>query len=395
MGHEGIIYAAALSLVSSPARFDLWGMIGDHSPREIYDRAGGIAALTTQSYISSVYSGAPLEAAQRIIETSGKKGYRGMSLWDRDYPPLLKEIHRPPLVLYLRGKINSGKKAAIVGTRMADMKSASITRRLSGELASAGYTIVSGMAIGIDREAHIGALDRGGGTVGILANGIDIVYPASNRDLYRRIETSEKSALLSEYPPGILAGKWTFVRRNRIISGLSLGTVVVKAGDRSGAMITARYALEQNRDVFACPGHSFDRGYAGCHRLLLNGAVPVHTTGDIMEGLEEFSPPGRGLTGCENQMDLFPRGGDGKSTAGKGPSTGAVRPSALSPVRDGLETELSDIEREVLGSIIAGMEIDVIVRNSGRSPAEVNRAVVSLELSGLIQRNGNYLSPAV
>ena len=181
---------------------------------------------------------------------------------------------------------------AVVGTRKSDPKSALIARRISHDLSSQGFTVVSGMAVGIDREAHLGALDAGGKTVGVLANGIDIIYPWPNRDLYQAHRSTPGSALVSEYPPGIyVAGQWTFVRRNRIISGLCAGTVVVKAGERSGALITARHAVEQNREVFACAGNSFDEEYAGCHRLVRSGAVLVSSSQDILAELDADPAP--------------------------------------------------------------------------------------------------------
>ena len=260
---------------------------------------------------------------------------------------------------------------AVVGTRRADPRSASNARRIARELAVRGYAVVSGMAVGIDREAHLGALDEGGQTVGVLANGIDIVYPWPNRDLYHMIESSPGSALVSEYPPGILAGKWTFVRRNRIISGLCAGTVVVKAGERSGALITARHAMEQNREVFACTGDSFDEEYAGCHRLIRSGAVLVTKPDDIFEELSRYAGTVR--------MPL-PRGGD--NSVGKR--------QAPEPAEEPGDTTLAGRVLRLLGS--GGLDIDSITREMAASPAEVNEAVVMLELDGRITRSGNIIS---
>ncbi len=255
---------------------------------------------------------------------------------------------------------------AVVGTRKADPAARDTARRLAVELADSGFTVVSGMAVGVDRSAHEGALSAGGPTVGVLANGIDIFYPAMNSDLYRMILSDGRSALVSEYPPGIMAGKWTFARRNRIISGLSLGTVVVKAGLKSGALITARYALEQNREVFACPGAAFDEGYFGCHGLIREGAQIVSSTEDI---IGQFSAV---------TVDT------------EHPRTPAARTAVQRIDEGGMpEAPLGPLERELLAMLgRKTAEIDELVRESGRDAAAVNEALVLLEISGKISRTG-------
>ena len=173
---------------------------------------------------------------------------------DRLYPPLLAQLHDPPPCLHVRGAVEllSEPAVAIVGARSCSSYGAQIAREVAREVALAGVVVVSGMARGIDGEAHPGALAAGGQTVAVLGCGIDRDYPRSHADLARRI--CERGAVVSEYPPGVEPAPWRFPARNRIIAGLCLATVVVEARERSGALITADFAMELGRDVFAVPG---------------------------------------------------------------------------------------------------------------------------------------------
>ncbi|OHD64831.1 MAG: DNA protecting protein DprA [Spirochaetes bacterium RBG_13_51_14] len=369
LNDEERMHAVAVSILSCPGGNSVWGMLDSCMPREIYRRVSAAGQPAVQRYIAEFYPLSPLAAARKIIDKAGRQSIRILTWWDSDYPALLREIQWPPLVLYVKGSLPSGCAVAVVGTRKSDSRSSAVARRIGGDLAARGYAVVSGMAVGIDREAHLGALDNAGATVGVLANGIDIAYPLPNRDLYRRIEAAAGSALISEYPPGIYAGKWTFVRRNRIISGLCVGTVVVKAGGRSGALITARHSLEQNREVFACAGNSFDDEYAGCHRLIRNGAVLVSRTDDIIAELSRFVV-----------ARPLPAGDDDSR----------VR----APVRScGFDHDPDTLPGRILQMLsMRGYDLDALVRAVAASPGEVNEAVVELELEGRILRNGNTLS---
>jgi len=367
------LHAVAISVVSSPCLHDVWKMISFSAPSAIFTKISDRRSLTTQEYLIESYSASPLEAAEKIMERAASKSIKVLTYWDETYPPLLREIQQPPLVLYVRGRIDAASAVAVVGTRKSDPRSAANARRIAADLASAGITVVSGMAVGIDREAHWGALDAGGRTVGVLANGIDVVYPAANRDLYHRIESAPGSGFVSEYPPGIRGGKWAFSRRNRIISGMCAGTVVVKAGIRSGALITARHAADQNREVFACPGNSFDEEYAGCHELIRSGAVLVSCTGDILSELS---------ASC---------GFAGVSCAQNGPMVEEYAHAPGEP--DGDRYPDDSLEGRIL-MLVSGRnyDIDSIIRMVSASPAEVNEAVISLELCGRIMRNGNMIA---
>lgn len=205
-----------------------------------------------------------------------------------DYPEILKEISGAPKQLYIRGKLpdNHIMNFAIVGTRAASEYGKTLAFKIARELAELGFNIVSGLALGIDTESHLGALEGGGKTIAVVGSAIDnnSIYPASNLKLVRRIVASG-GAVISEYAPGTKSEMWFFPARNRIISGLSRGVLVVEAPEKSGALITARLALEQNRDVFAIPGSIFSKNSAGANFLIKNGARVVTSVDDILEEL--------------------------------------------------------------------------------------------------------------
>jgi DNA processing protein len=207
------------------------------------------------------------------------------------YPPLLAAIHDPPRRLYLRGdgsiEMLSRPAAAVVGTRSCSSYGAQVARRLGRELAAAGVTVVSGLARGIDAEAHRGALEAGGPTVAVLGCGIDRDYPRSNASLARRV--AEVGLLVSEYEPGVEPAPWRFPARNRIIAGLAAATVIVEARAKSGALITADFALEDGREVFAVPGEITSALSRGTNELLRLGAAPLVEANDVLAalGLEE------------------------------------------------------------------------------------------------------------
>ena len=377
---EDQLYAIALSVISSPSSKRLWDKIHLLKPSEIYRRLSINCNLKTQHYLTKKYSYDPVIAAKQIFEESESKSIKIIDYWDNKYPELLKEIYSPPLVIYWEGDIISNKMVAIVGTRKSDKRSENITEKIASDLSCSGYTIVSGMAIGIDRMAHLAALENNMSTIGVLANGIDLEYPSANRDVYKKIRSSKCSALLSEYPPGILAGRWTFVRRNRIISGLSMGTVIIKAGQKSGALITARYALEQNREVFVCPGNSFDESYEGCNNLIKNGAVLVSCTNDILDELPDFSVKSITSTNDPKPLVLF------------SDNTNNYRDIEIS---DNFLLDKNSAEQILFDSLTSCEdEIDSIIRKLDFTTNEINEAIMSLELSGKIIRNGNLISKA-
>ena len=202
-----------------------------------------------------------------------------------EFPELLRQIHDPPCALYLRGvgevDLLARPAVAIVGARACSPYGAQVARMLGRELAAVGLVVVSGLARGVDSEAHRGALEADGATVAVLGCGIDRDYPAAHADLARRI--CERGLVVSEYEPGVEPAPWRFPARNRIIAGLAAATVIVEARERSGALITADFALEDGREVFAVPGEITASLAAGTNRLLWQGATPLTSATDVLE----------------------------------------------------------------------------------------------------------------
>ena len=259
------------------------------------------------------------------------------------YPPHLAELHDPPARLFLRGRpaeLLARPAVAIVGARSCSSYGAQVARGLARELAAVGVVVVSGLARGIDGEAHRGALAGGGITVAVLGCGIDRDYPRSHAELARRI--AEEGLVVSEYPPGVEPAPWRFPARNRIIAGLARATVVVEARERSGALITADFALELGRDVFAVPGEITAALSAGTNDLLRQGAAPLLSADDILGALGlERAPP--------------------------------ARAASLSPAAQAVTAVLRD----------GAQGTDELVRAVGLGSAEVAAALVELELAGL------------
>ncbi len=216
-----------------------------------------------------------------------------------EYPDALRHISHPPFGIYLRGaalaaavrkKSAKGSMLAVVGTRRASTEGKTVARRFARELAASGFTIASGLAFGIDAAAHEGALDAGGATVAVLAGGLDDIYPRSHHTLAQRI-IKNGGTLISEYPPGETPVEYRFIERNRIISGISRGTLIVEAPASSGALATARYAVEQNREVFVVPGPTTTTGFNGSHALIRQGAELVTSPDDILDAYEKEKRP--------------------------------------------------------------------------------------------------------
>lgn len=283
-------------------------------------------------------------------ETLDNMGARIVSLWDPDYPPSLRAIHDPPALLYLRGTLPPAEALAVVGARRGTAHGRRLTNRICAEIASRGITVVSGLARGIDTAAHEGALKGAGATVAVLGCGLDRIYPPENARLYSRI--SEQGAILSEYPPGTppLAGH--FPGRNRIISGLSRGVLVVEASAGSGSLITAEFALEQGREVFAVPGAVDAPTSGGVNQLLKDGARLVTETRDILEVLWPRLPSAQ----ARQQVDAF---------------AAALSGDALALYRQLENTPL---------------HIDDLARKSGLTPMEVSAILLHLELRGGVEK---------
>ncbi len=354
--NDDAFISVALSIMDNPGRRGI-APRDFQCPRDLFDHIDR-RKMDIQLHLQNVYGRDPLLAAEKILSRCEKLGFDVVSYWDDSYPQLLREIPSPPAVIYVSGDALRGIKIAIVGTRDAAENSTRSAHSMARELSRAGLTVVSGMAFGVDRYAHLGALEGPGGTVAILPCSIDRVYPAGNSDVYNRIKKADNSGFVSEYPPGINSlQKWTFARRNRIISGLAEHVIIVQAGEKSGAMITAQCAIDQNRSLLVCTGNYGDGRFAGCNRLIRSGATPVGSIEDIFE--EVFSGqwfPGRGL-------------GD--------------KPKA--PMR-----ELNDRESFVVDCIREGkLDIDLIIRSGSFPASEINETINFLELDDILEREGN------
>jgi DNA processing protein len=308
-------------------------------------------------------------------ETPGppeEAGLRLLSFEDPDYPPNLREIPDPPAVLFARGRIpaRDGKAVAVIGSRGASAYGIAVCGRLARSLVDYGFSIVSGMAKGVDAAAHWAALDRGGTTVAVLGTGVDVIYPKGNRQLFERI--LERGVLLSEFLPGTQALAKNFPRRNRIISGMCLGVLVVEAAERSGTMITVRTALEQGREVFAVPGDIRSPLSRGTHQLIRNGAKLVERVEDI---LEEFLGSGQGTVPAD----------------AKGSGNDPLR----TPCRDRAAREPREGERETLLGNLSdeGTSVDVLIERTGWPSERIATLLTELELLGKVTRmpGGRYL----
>lgn len=256
-----------------------------HQSPETLATVEGITVRLARAIIHSK----PDDRVKRELDLAVAGQYGILRLTDPEYPQLLKEIPDPPPILYVRGNIPAtGHSISVVGSRHATDYGLQTTLRLCRDLADLGWLVVSGMALGIDTAAHQGALTGGGQTVAVLGSGLERIYPRENRALYHQI--AENGAVISELPLQAEPDAHHFPARNRIISGMSLGTVVVEAAKQSGSLITARLAGEQNREVFAVPGSVRSFKSSGTHFLIKQGAKLVEQTRDIVEELSPMLP---------------------------------------------------------------------------------------------------------
>ena len=295
-------------------------------------------------------------------EEMGQAARRGVKLvtWaDEEYPPLLKQIADPPLVLYVAGSVAalSRPAVALIGTRHPSVYGCETARRLGVQLAAAGYAVVSGLALGIDTEAHTGALQAKCSTVAVLGGALDCLFPKENQALAREIARNG-GAVVSEYPFGRQPDRQTFPMRNRIVSGLSKGVVVVEAPLNSGTMITVGQALDQNRTVMAVPGRVDSPVAQGCHRLIREGARLVTNADEVVEELQ----------------DLFL----GQRQAGAAAASGGEARRAEPP--------LSPEERAALAQVgDDDTAIDDVVRGSGLDAGRVGALLVGLQIKRLVR----------
>jgi DNA processing protein len=287
------------------------------------------------------------------LEKMLKSGIEVVTICDKKYPELLKHIYDPPAVIYVKGElVESEDLLAVVGSRRATAYGLNMAESLAYELSGNGLTIVSGMARGIDSRAHNGALKAGGRTIAVLGCGLDIIYPSENKELMKRI--CDNGAVISEYLQDIPPIPFNFPARNRIISGISKGVAVIEANEKSGSLITANFALEQGRDVFAVPGNINSSNSAGTNRLIRDGAKIVLDVKDILDELK----------------------------LGNGDNNTSYK--VLKKISYG---NFNYDEKAIIGKLIEQtLHIDTIARECGFSVQKVGSILIMLELGGFIEQ---------
>lgn len=349
-----------------------------------------------------------LSGAQKILEESDRKKLRILTYRDAAYPARLKNIADPPLVLYYKGQLpefDALPVIGVVGTRKASAYGLQTAKRMGYQIGKCGGIVVSGMAYGIDGMAMSGALSAGQKTVGVLGCGADIVYPISNRALFRDVE--EFGCILSEFPPGTPPAKWTFPKRNRIISGLSCGVLVVEAPEKSGALITARLAADQGRDVFAVPGNIDIPTFAGSNRLLRDGAIMVSSGWDVLSEYTGLFPDKIRKLDAPARQSAYPdelarqeepaplKVAQKAAVPGKKKDLKkefkkkAIDKAASSPYSD-VNTVLAGLspEGQKIVSCLQNGErlVDDVVAETGLTTGKLLAALTMLELKGVIKR---------
>lgn len=365
--------------------------IGPVTYRELINRFGGATqALDALPELSRRGGrGKPLrictiEAAEAELEAARAVDAIPLFTIEPDYPPLLAHLEMPPPMVYAKGRreLLTRPSVAIVGSRDASAAGRTFARNLASDLGRAGLVIVSGLARGIDAEAHAAALPTG--TVAVLAGGVDMIYPPENADLYRLIAAS--GCVVSEMPPGFAARGQDFPRRNRIVSGISNAVIVIEAAKRSGTLITARTAAEQGREVFAVPGHPLDPRAEGTNDLLKSGAALITSATDVLDALGPELQPRFSFREPASLGDYgdFPQP---PMAATEGISLPTAPPA---PDPDGARQQVYDI----LGP--TPVSIDEVVRATSLPVRSVQAALLELALAGRVERHGfNLVSRAV
>lgn len=351
---DGIGVAAGAALISSLRHP---GAVFRASPAELAAALQPVlAASLVPAAVQALLAPQPalLERAARLADATlawlEQPGHGLATLADPAFPPQLAAIPAAPLLLYTRGRreLLHRPSAAIVGSRNGSVQGVANAARFAAALSAAGLVIVSGLALGIDAAAHRGGLDGGASTVAVIGSGIDRLYPVGNRELALRI--AAEGCLVSEYPLGTAPSAENFPRRNRIISGLARGVLVVEAAARSGSLITARYALNQGRDVFAVPGSIHSPLSKGCHQLIQAGAKLAESAADVLE-------------------DLLPDAAAG---------AGAERKRNVVQLRGELEAVLLALGHDPCSG-------DALALRTGLGAADTQRYLLALELAGLVE----------
>ena len=389
------IWLAQLTGVTVSQKLELLRLFRD--PEEIYkaDPAAVSAASLTPKAQQSLQN-RDLHEARRILSDCGEKNISILTFGDAAYPAKLKNMAQPPLVLYYKGCLPDWENVpviGIVGTRKASPYGLHTAKQLGGQIAACGALVVSGGADGIDTQALEGALQAQKKVVAVLGFGADVVYPAKNKELFAKVE--KQGCLLTEFVPGTPPNGWNFPQRNRIISGISAGIVVVEAPERSGALNTARHALDQCRDVYVVPGNVDNDSCAGSNQLLREGATPVFTGWDVVREYEGLYP------GFIRRIELS----SGDAPLKNNPILPVIkakpdnksidnRDKSRYSVEDNKNRNLTPEEEKVLSLVTREpVLVDQIIDAAGLPAGKVLSVLTMLTMKGLVQNHpGKYLS---
>ena len=360
-----------------------------HDPEQLYRATEGAyrtaVQLPEEGY--TALSDKELKNARALAAECSQKRIGIVTIGDSGYPARLRQIPDAPLVLYYRGRLPNWEAypaIGIVGTRKASGYGLQIAEKMGAQIAACGGMVVSGGASGIDGAAMKEALLQGGPVVGVLGCGADVVFPASNRELFAQME--EKGCLISEYPPGTPGYKWNFPQRNRLISGISHGVLVVEAPEKSGALITARHAMEQGREVFVVPGNINSDTSAGSNNLLREGATAVFEGYDI---LREYASrfPGQIRKAEPKEITQIPEKEE------KIPTKPAKKPidnrevTQYSVLNSGAST-LTEEEKTLLSHLTPKIEgVDEVIARSGMETAKALSVLTKLSLKGMVKHH--------
>lgn len=357
---DDLTYWLALHLAPGIGPVTIRRLLDAHGhPRRIFEAGRPLGQVKSLPEETQAYFTSPDWAAvERSLRWAEQPDRHLLAYDDPRYPPLLRQIHDAPAVLFVIGDPSHLRRPqiAMVGSRNPSAAGKQTARLMAGALTAAGYTVTSGLALGIDTASHEGALDGQGATLAVTGTGLDRLYPARNKPLAQRI--AQRGALISEFPLGTPPLPGNFPRRNRIISGLALGTLVVEAGLASGSLITAHLAAEQGREVFAIPGSIHNPMAKGCHHLIREGAKLVETIDDILLELSPLAPPAAG--------------------------PGTPRQPAPEPLDDELAVLLNLIGYDPIAP-------DTLIEQSGLTADRVSSMLLALELRQLVTSSaGRY-----
>ncbi len=368
-----------------------------HDPEEIYEAGEDAFAAVdgiTEKAVESLLN-KDMTEAERILKQCSEKSISILTYADSGYPNRLRNTYEPPAVIYYKGRLPKWETVpaiGIVGTRKASGYGMQISQRMGAEIAACGGLVVSGGADGIDTQALVGAMKTGKPVVAVLGCGADVVYPAKNKGLFAQIE--KQGCLLTEYAPGTPPHSWNFPQRNRIISGLSVGVLVVEAPEQSGALSTARHALEQGRDLFVVPGNIDSPNSIGSNALLREGAIASLSGWDVMREYENLYPGVVYRRESRHYADLmvaekaqYPRIEPQKVSAADKKSIDNREKSQYS-VMEKVQKDLSEEEKRVLQFVtLSPQNVDSIIAESELPAGKVLSILTMLAMKGVVQNH--------